>query len=438
VINWYSFLENDTKSYLKLFAYFCALDFNRLDILNTLCAAIGQNMYILNYPATLIIFSYYIVDMAIGQDLDSILRYAHSVDASPHGVMSYASLLNLANTSTALEKGIDYGSGTQWALELLNNFPESFLQLGLWMVGMCGDIAAGRMDDDVDALASFIGSLESNVFLRIGYEFDSSQNNYDTVEYVAAFRHIVNRFRHLHIDNVAFVWHASGFIPRDGLTIHEWFPGEEYVDWCGISFFQQPYSCEVSVQCDMKYAAAVAKFCKAKKHGIPLMIAESAPFGGIIDEFYSNLGPNRAGFSGSSWNAWFVPVMEFIEMHDVKMWSYISCNWDSQEQWQRERAPGVHWGDSRVQHFPGVFQRWVDEVIHNERYSWVVQASSAGVSPSRGRECPVQTVTHNVSSHQLRSLLIAVFVSSVFIVGAVWVFNSEYRNIMAHDYVTIP
>ena len=57
------------------------------------------------------------------------------------------------------------------------------------------------------------------------------------------------------------------------------------------------------------------------------MIAESTPFGGIIEEGASNLGPNRAGFYGSSWTRWFLPVLTFIEKHDIRMWCYINCNW---------------------------------------------------------------------------------------------------------------
>lgn len=373
--------------------------------------------------------------MTIGQDLDSILKYSQSVDILPHGVMSYASILNLANTSTALETAIDYGSGTQWALKLSDEFTNSFLQIGLWIVGMCNDISAGRMDADITALANFIRRLECQVFLRIGYEFDSTQNNYDTTEYVAAFKYIVKQFRFLGVDNVAFVWHASGFAPRDGLPIKEWFPGEEYVDWCGISFFQQPYTCQVSVQCDMVHAEAIAAKCK--KYGIPIMVAESTPFGGIIDESHSDEGPNRAGYFGSSWNSWFVPVMEFIENHDVKMWSYINCNWDSMAQWQRERAPGVHWGDSRVQRFPGVFQRWEDEVLHSSRYSWTVRGTVADAFSNRSKECVIEDIVHNVDAYQVRSLLFGVTLSSVFVAGGVWIFYREFKTSLSHNYITI-
>jgi hypothetical protein len=35
--------------------------------------------------------------------------------------------------------------------------------------------------------------------------------------------------------------------------------------------------------------------------------------------------------------------------HDVRIWSYINCNWDAQPMWQLKHANGVSWGDSRIE-----------------------------------------------------------------------------------------
>jgi hypothetical protein len=94
--------------------------------------------------------------------------------------------------------------------------------------------------------------------------------------------------------------------PRDGLPISSWYPGDDVVDWCGVSIFTQPYACQLADKCQMPYAEDVASFCKARQK--PLMIAESTPFGGIV----SADGENEAGARGSSWNKWFVPVLSFI------------------------------------------------------------------------------------------------------------------------------
>lgn len=52
-----------------------------------------------------------------------------------------------------------------------------------------------------------------------------------------------------------------------------------------------------------QYADFVGSFCRDKH--LPLMIAESSPFGGIIDEKLARANPelvNDAGYKGSTWN----------------------------------------------------------------------------------------------------------------------------------------
>ena len=101
------------------------------------------------------------------------------------------------------------------------------------------------------------------------------------------------------------------------------------------------------------------------------MIAESTPFGGIVtgDE------DNEAGVRGSTWNKvpltrldavaipssrhakpsfpmptqplvnkWFSPVLSFINRHDVRVWSYINCDWDSFPMWQVRRSSAPTYG----------------------------------------------------------------------------------------------
>jgi hypothetical protein len=297
-----------------------------------------------------------------------------SLGVSPHVVMSYASLANLSTTLTALSVPVDYGSGVQWSSGLVSLYPNASLQLGLWMVGLIDSVNSGKMDKDIIALGNYLSGLQRPVFLRIGYEFDSSSNHYHPSSYRKAFRRIVIKFQDLGVTNVAFVWHATGVESRDGLTIDSWFPGEEYVDWCGISFFQQPFSCQIPTKCSFSYAESIVSFCH--QYSLPVMIAESTPFGGILDDPVEDPDAvNEAGYKGSTWNSWFIPIIEFIEKHDVKMWNYINCDWDSQAMWQRERAPGVHWGDTRIEMFPGVKEKWHHDVLDNERYAWILAKS---------------------------------------------------------------
>ena len=287
----------------------------------------------------------------IGQDYDSIRNYTMNMknNHKPYGLMSYTALANDYGELTGTKEPIDYGSGIQWTDGLSYEYPDSTIQLGLWLVGQCHKIRAGLYDHQINELARYIEKSNSNYILRIGYEFDSFENNYPVTDYIFAYRRIVNHFRKLNIENIVFVWHASGFKPRDGLEYEDWFPGASYVDLCGVSFFQQPYDCQIPMECRMIYPEQLASFCKSQN--IPVMIAESTPFGGIIDEITAANDPyakNDAGYSGSTWNRWFVPIIAYIERHNVRIWSYINCNWNQQPMWRKNHSPGVLWGDTRL------------------------------------------------------------------------------------------
>jgi hypothetical protein len=221
------------------------------------------------------------------------------------------------------------------------------VQIGLWLVDSYKDVPNGAYDTGLQQLVQFIRMSRSSFFIRIGYEFDSAANNYETTAYTNTFRYIVAYFRKHNVTNVAFVWHATGFVPRNSLPQISWFPGADVVDWCGVSLFQQPYYCGGSTNCpSMRYADEFAALCASM--GVPLMVAESTPFGGIIDADSGNM-INEAGFVGSTWDIWFLPVLSFVQRNDVRIWSYINCDWDVFPMWRREHAPGVMWGDTRLE-----------------------------------------------------------------------------------------
>lgn len=358
--------------------------------------------------------------------------------------MSYTSLVNLSIALTTLEIPSNYGSGIQWSSGLLELYPNASLQLGLWLVGLTDSVNNNLLDKDIIALGNYLSNLNRSVFLRIGYEFDSSNNNYDPLSYKKAFQHIVKKFRKLDISNVAFVWHSSGFEPRDGLQISDWFPGVEYVDWCGISFFQQPYSCQVATKCNFPFAEDIVSFCSGK-YQLPVMIAESTPFGGILDESSPPDSVNEAGFSGSTWNSWFIPILQFIEKNDIKMWNYINCNWDSQPMWQKERAQNIHWGDTRIQHYPGIKERWYQDVLHNSRFSWVIDQESnykIFIKVNRSEDnnhnkCKIKEVKEVILEPEKRA--IGMFVGGTILLAglAIGYLYSRYKKLTSNEYVVI-
>lgn len=94
-------------------------------------------------------------------------------------------------------------------------------------------IAGGMYDVYVDAWARDAASFGVPVMVRLGHEMNDPyrypwgpQNNRPE-DFVAAWRHVVERFRAAGADNVVWVW--SPHVAYEG---YEWFyPGDDVVDW---------------------------------------------------------------------------------------------------------------------------------------------------------------------------------------------------------------
>ena len=164
-------------------------------------------------------------------------------------------------TLDGLWEPTDYGSGVEYADGILDQFPShnhhdgnhttTGLQIGLWLNGTqgCFSICEDEMNDQINQLISYLEfSRASKIFLRIGYEFDNPAFGYsdDPALYILAFRKIVTDIRENLSDEalnrVLFVWHSWGApMANKGLTLKRFYPGNEFVDWIGVSIFQQVF-----------------------------------------------------------------------------------------------------------------------------------------------------------------------------------------------------
>ena len=111
----------------------------------------------------------------------------------------------------------------------------------------CKEILDGNLDIQINTLTEYLlKSKASTIFLRLGYEFDNPFFGYsdDPKSYVLAYQKVVDdigkKFTLDSKSKVQFVWH-SWAAPRRGLSLQQFYPGDEYVDWIGISVFQQVY-----------------------------------------------------------------------------------------------------------------------------------------------------------------------------------------------------
>ncbi|CAL2062864.1 glycoside hydrolase family 26 protein [Tenacibaculum sp. 190524A05c] len=232
-----------------------------------------------------------------------------------------------------------------------SSYTNMALAIGLQFVNHEEKVADGTHDKYIDKLGDFLLSLGKRpVFLRIAYEFDGEPwNHYDKEATKTAYRRMVTKLRKKGVTNTAYVWQSTGFMsPNDG-DLESWYPGDEYVDWLGFSFFNR--------WAEQKMIAF------ARKKGKPVFIAEASPT--ITDpNFDKNTGNTKETQLSNpeqaeeAWNKWFIPFFKCIEDNKdvVKAVSYINCHWDSHRMWFEN--PTFKKIDARLQLSDSISKRW--------------------------------------------------------------------------------
>jgi Glycosyl hydrolase family 26 len=269
----------------------------------------------------------------VGQDRDTIARYVRATRNTPGGTMLYTSIQEVKG----LKGPKEYGSGPQDGKAILHSYPNSVIQIGLYMVGGLENTITGTYDAHLKTLSQWIKKANRPVYLRIGYEFDSPQNHYDPQQYKQAFRYVVDFLRKEGVRNTAYVWHSYCWVEKSGQQWMDWYPGDDYVDWFGASMFSTPSQLWTATD-----------FLKlARKHNKPFMICESTPWGmytirGKID-FLNHL-------------------FQFIKDNNVEAFCYIDSNWDVMPMYR-----GQHIGDARLEENVDTKNFWLKE-IDQDRY----------------------------------------------------------------------
>jgi hypothetical protein len=194
------------------------------------------------------------------------------------------------------------------------------------------EVAAGKYDENIEALCRWLKRLNRPAFLRIGYEFNGHWNGYEPQTYVAAWRRIVAALRKHELDEVATVWCAT---PGSRKNYMDYYPGDEFVDWWGIDIFGRDHLSD-PITHDL--------VAKARKRKFPVMIGESTPRGvGVLE-------------GQKSWDKWFAPYFDFMHRNPhIKAFCYISWDWSKYEMWK-------DWGDARVAQNPDVLKLYRDEL----------------------------------------------------------------------------
>lgn len=339
----------------------------------------------------------------IGQDLDAIRGYNESgCCIGADGGTAYLGFFNLLNPDANFGGlGVDqelqpvasedgWGAGPASAWRTAEEAGGGYLSIGLSMTEepMPGDlsrIAEGKFDREIDHLAAFIQKAGKTTLLRVGYEFDGAWNTpyADSEAYVAAWRHIVERLRAADGPNVQFVWQGSAspiddVIDQRHEDIAEWYPGDEYVDWVGTSWFLLADEIPDAAKSDQftpsshrELTDELLNFARAR--GKPVIVAELSPQGFDLDKgTRRNIGAIWDGDSGENrremspdeiWQAWYEPFLEYLDQNAdvIRAVAYINADWDSQPMWGAPYTSG-YWGDSRLQTSPAIAEKWNNRI----------------------------------------------------------------------------
>lgn len=339
----------------------------------------------------------------IGQDSDTISDY---IDAVPEdnieGITLYTGIKHAdpAQTLRALFSGDNWQSGDVDFGKTLSSVPDAALAVGLAFDG-CGlpaaenheaNIADGSYDRSVNFMLKHFKSLAPRkVFLRIGYEFDGPWNCYSPANYKTAFRKIAKAIKDQGASNIATVWQSASWPDGYGNAnydigaanhLNHWYPGDDAVDWIGMSVFYRDLSQWNYRPPRTPQQAQQLVLDFARGHGKPVMIAESAPQGfrtGQLTRSVIQQNDPHPVSAGQIWQAWYRPYFDFIKANKdiIRAVAYINTHWETQPMWQcrpgiaagQPGCNGGNWGDSRVQANGYIKAKWLEQV--NDASQWI-------------------------------------------------------------------
>ncbi|NKF51406.1 hypothetical protein G3R49_12640 [Shewanella sp. WXL01] len=339
----------------------------------------------------------------VGQDSDTIAQYQQAIPQDKlEGVTLYTTL-KTADANIALPavyQSADWNSGEVSFSKTLSKAPKAALAIGL-AFDSCNDvnhsenIASGAYDASIAKLADYLTSLAPRqVFLRIGYEFDGPWNCYSPSSYKQAFKRVASHLNKRNLDNVATVWQSAAWpdptIAGDNRAqysfnnknhLNDWYPGDEYVDWIGVSVFYRdlkqwaytpPYTPDFAQQ-------QILQFARHKQK--PILIAEAAPQAyrtGALTHSYIQKNTQKPISAEQLWQDWYQPLFDFIYANQdvIRALAYINTHWETQGMWHcaEDASPpnddcrNGNWGDSRVQANPYIQQKWLEQISNPQKW----------------------------------------------------------------------
>lgn len=114
------------------------------------------------------------------------------------------------------------------------------IEYALNLPGEGADLASiPERREELMKIINMLASSGAPVYLRFAAEFDTWSTQGTPEEFIKAFRFVADLV-HENSDNIAMVWSVT-MRPIFGLDPHAFYPGDEYVDWIGMSLYMVKY-----------------------------------------------------------------------------------------------------------------------------------------------------------------------------------------------------
>jgi mannan endo-1,4-beta-mannosidase len=137
-------------------------------------------------------------------------------------------------------------------------------------------IAQGQSDAYITRFATAVRKLNLPVAISFGHEMNGNWYPWGTgettaAEFVAAWRHIHNLFIQAGASNVLWVWNPNVINPVPQVSLQDYWPGDAYVDWVGLTGYFPTSGPETFASLYGPTIAEIKRFTTK-----PMIIAETA------------------------------------------------------------------------------------------------------------------------------------------------------------------
>ena len=199
------------------------------------------------------------------------------------------------------------------------------------------NIIAGNFDAYIDSWALGLAAYGKTVFLSFAHEMNGNWypwgvgvNGNQPGEFVAAWRHVVDRFYILGASNVRWVWVPNEEYEDVPALARDVYPGDVYVDWFGMNGFNwgaairwQSCDCQSAWRTfDEIFAGTYANLLSIAQKPIMILETASSEVGGdkaawISDAFLASLPNDYPAVRAVTWFNEMATGLETIEDGEV-------------------------------------------------------------------------------------------------------------------------